>query len=117
MTTSFATFIALTGSTGLSTGLLALGMSRHHAVAFGNPPSALRGQGFRFSGWLFLTASLLVALAAGDGGIALLASFALLTAHAFVVTMLLTYAPRIVPFWTGLMALVACAAAAVPALY
>lgn len=102
--------LCLFGSTGLAVVLLALAMPRHHTRVFGTAGRAGRAGALRLGGWLALAASLLVAMADWSGGIALVAWFALLTAHAFAVSLLIAYRPRAVPVWTGACAV--CAAGA-----
>jgi|GEM_PF-5367740 len=105
MSTSQTAFPALTGLTGIAIGFLAMSMTRHHTTVFGAHDSGSRGSAFRIAGWFFMAASLLVAASTDDGGISVLSWFALLTAHAFAVTMLLTYAPRATPWWVRTNAL------------
>lgn len=98
-------FFIITGLTGAATCFLALAMPRHGVKVFGPPSSRMREQAFRFTGWLLLAASLLVALGTEDGGISLVSWFALLSAQAFAVSMLLAYVPRCVAWWTTIMVL------------
>lgn len=114
--TPLTTFITLAGLTGPALCFLALAMPRHNLAVFVTQSSPMRGQTLRLSGWFLLAASLLLAVTVSDGGVSLVSWFALLTVQAFAITMILTYAPRLIPWWAGLTTVIALVAAAQTAL-
>lgn len=90
-------------STGAAITLLALAMPRHHETVFGRGPGATRGAALKFSGWLLLAVSLLIAMSTGQAaGIGLVVWFAQLSIHGLAIALLITYAPRLAKAWTGL---------------
>lgn len=89
-------------STGTAITLLALSMPRHHETVFGRPAVAARASFWKFSGWLMLAISLLIALSTGRDGIGLVAWFAQLSIQGIFVALLITYVPRLVKAWIGL---------------
>ncbi len=82
---------------------LALAMAAHHHAAFprfprANPRIARRRLGFRIAGWLLLGLAFLNATLAHGLALGLVWGLAALSSAGLATTLLLTYAPRTVPF-------------------
>jgi hypothetical protein len=86
--------LAIVGSTAAATALFALAMPRHHAMVTGTPPRPDRTRALRLAGGGMLLASLVIALAFWQNGVTLVLWTALLSLHAFGVTLIITYAAR-----------------------
>ena len=93
--------------------LLSLSQTRHHQRVFGSDPDRRRRGWGRWGGWTLLAGAASISAAAWRPGTAIVAFLGLTTFAAVAVALLLTYAPRAVP-WTGAAAIgVAVAAGAV----
>ena len=92
--------------------LLSLGQPRHHRRVYGGDADRRRRWSLA-TGWMLLAASASISVAAWGPGTGAVMLLGLVTLAAVAVALLLTYAPRVVP-WTGAGAVgVAVTAAAV----
>ncbi|OAM87474.1 DUF3325 domain-containing protein [Termitidicoccus mucosus] len=87
-----------------ATNALALAMAAHHHAAFprfprANPRIARRRLVLRIAGWLFLALAVLSATLAHGLALGLVWALAALSSAGLATTLLLTYAPRTVPFF------------------
>jgi len=104
MTSQAVSLLTLTGSTGLTVGILALAMVRHFERVFNLQPSPLQVGLLRLMGWFGLAMTFTISLATWNGGSALVTWFALLAAQSFAITLILAYVPTHFLWWLGVHA-------------
>ena len=90
--------------------LLSLGQARHHWRVYGGDADRRRRRWSLATGWTSLAASASISAAAWGPGTGAVVLLGLATLAAVAVALLLTYAPRVVP-WTGAGAVVVAVAA------
>ena len=80
--------------------LLSLGQARHYLQTYGGDADRRRRRWSLAIGWTLLAASASISAAAWGPGTGAVVLLGLATLAALAVALLLTYAPRVVP-WTG----------------